>query len=60
MKTGIILAIVRLLRELPSLRPAAAVIVGMGLLVAGGLILKRRRSQDAPSAARLNSPLDLR
>jgi hypothetical protein len=56
----VVLAITNVLVELPSLRPVLAVSLGVGVLVAGALILARRRSQGGPPAARLNFPPDLR
>jgi hypothetical protein len=57
---AIVVLIACLLLDWPWLRALALASLILGLLVAGGLILMRRRSPGAPPAARLNFPPDRR
>jgi hypothetical protein len=56
----VVVAIAGVLADLPVLRPVLTVSLSVGVLVAGALILARRRARGAPPAARLNFPLDPR
>ena len=53
---AILVVTAAVLMQWPSLRWAALASFGLGLLTAGGLILRRRRSRSVPPAARLNFP----
>ena len=56
----VVVAIAGVLADLPVLRPVLVVSLSVGVLVAGALILARRRARGAPPAARLNFPPDHR
>ncbi len=55
---AILVLIAAVLMQWPPFRWVALVSLGLGFLVAGALILKRRRERGTPPAARLNFPTD--
>ena len=55
---AIVVLIVALLMQWPSLRWVAVGSLALGLLAGAGLIVRHRRSRAVPPAARLNFPPD--